>query len=85
MIHLFNRKEVALCLGLKHLEQVRSALDAKGIAHTVKCDNRTSPNVSAGTRGRSGSFGQQPMMEYSYKVYVHKKDAETAKAVIGRR
>ena len=39
---------------------------------------------SAGARGRRGSFGQNMDLNYEYIFYVHKKDYDTAKYIIGK-
>lgn len=84
MITIFNRKELFVTFSMHALSQVRDALDAEGIAHHIRTLNLTSPTAYNDMRAGLGSFGSDMDSSYEYKVYVHKRDHEKARAVIGR-
>ena len=85
MITIFNRKEVCLTYDLKKQSEVRDILHANGIDYTVKVLNRKSPSpIAAGSRDRTGTFGEDLSKEYEYKSSVHLDDYEKACALIGR-
>lgn len=83
MIWLFNRKELTVCLNQKQYNKVRDALDAAGIPCQVRVRDRTSPSpFAAGTRERSGSFGQDPAASLTWRIYVRRQDWEAARACL---
>lgn len=64
---------------------MRSALAAAGVDYRVKVINRMSPSpVAAGSRARTGSFGQKQDLMYEYVVYVRRKDWDKARHVVGK-
>lgn len=83
MITIFNRKEVCVTYDMKEQARVRDILARNGIDYSVKTVNRMSASaVSAGDRGRVGTYGQDASAMYEYKIYVHKTDYEKAKKLI---
>lgn len=85
MIHVFNRKELAITFDMKKQTAIRDKLSACGIDYTVKAVNRTSPSsipVRGGTRTYTGSLGTGVDKAYEYIIYVRKEDYEKARAVL---
>lgn len=83
MITLFNRKELIATFDMKKQGQVRALLQTNGIDYQVKVINRGSPSpFAAGTRARTGSFGQSMALSYEYKIYVKKADYERALSLL---
>ena len=79
MIHLFNRKELLVTFKLEEQARVRDILAANGLDYRVKTVNRASPSpFSAGTRGRSGTFGLRTDAMYEYILFVKKDDYDRA-------
>ena len=79
MITIFNRKEVCITHDMNRQAKVRDILQANGIDYAVKVLNRKSPSpIGAGSRARTGTFGENLSLEYEYKIYVHKDDYEEA-------
>jgi hypothetical protein len=65
------------------LDQTRDALKAGGIKYYVKTVNRRSPSpFSAGSRGHTGTAFEKMEYEYTYYLYVHKNDYNTAVEII---
>lgn len=84
MITVFNRKELIATFSMEEQARVRNLLHDHGIGYFVKTVNRSSSSpFAAGSRSRSGSFGNRLSDMYEYFVYVHKADYECAKALIG--
>lgn len=85
MITILNRKEVCLTYDVKRQSEVRDILHANGIDYTVKILNRKSPSpMAAGSRARTGSFGENPSLACEYKIFVHKDDYEKAMHCIAK-
>ena len=79
MITIFNRKELCITFDMKEQSRVRDILAANKIDYIIKTLNRMSPSpVAAGSRARTGTFGQDTSTMYEYKIYVHKNDYEEA-------
>ena len=79
MITILNRKEVCVTFDMNRQAEVRDILQVNGIDYMVKVLNRKSPSpIGAGSRARTGSFGENLSLEYEYKIYVHKDDYEEA-------
>ena len=71
MITVFNRSELTVCGTLEQSQKVSAALEQAGIEYHVASHSRTSPSVfSAGTRERSGTFGQSAADSWTYTIYV---------------
>ena len=85
MITFFNRKEVCITYDMKRQAEVRDILNFNGIDYIVKVTNRKSPSpIGAGSRARTGTFGENLSMELEYKIFVHKNDYEKALYLISR-
>lgn len=83
MITIFNRKELCIVFSMEEQSNIRQALSNNQINYHIKTINRMSPSpFSSGTRGRSGSFGQNINFNYEYIFYVNKKNYDTAKYII---
>lgn len=71
---------------MKEQAEVKAILSQNKIKYFVRIINRMSPSpFSKGTRARMGSFGQNMDLNYEYIIYVHKKDYEQAKYLIGKK
>lgn len=85
MITIFNRKELRIVFSMKEQMDIREALSNNNIDYYIRTINRMSPSIfSRGTRGRSGSFGQNIDLNYEYIFYVHKKDYDRARHIINK-
>ena len=83
MITLFNRKELAVTFDMNEQARVRALLAEKGIDYIVKTVNRLSASpFSAGSRVRTGTYGQNTDMMIEYVIYVKRADYEKAEYLI---
>lgn len=83
MITLFNRKELTVTFDMNEQARVRTLLAAEGINYSVKTVNRLSSSpFSAGSRARTGTYGQSTDAMTEYIIYVKKADYERATKVI---
>lgn len=79
MITLFNRKELTVTFDLNEQARLRKVLAEEGIDYTVKTVNRLSASpFSAGSRVRTGTYGQNTDAMTEYIFYVKKMDYERA-------
>ena len=87
MITIFNRKEVCITHDMNRQAEVRYILQGAGIDYRIKTVNRKT-QVSlfsmAGTRAYTGNLGGNQMMDYEYRIFVHKDDYEEAMHLIGK-
>lgn len=83
MITIFNRKELLITMDMNRQSEVRTVLSDNRINYTVKVTNLQSASVVGSSRGRVGGFGINQNYSYEYKIYVHKKDYDTALRLIG--
>ena len=77
MITFWNRREVFVGFDIGQLARVRDTLSAAGIRYIYRSVGH---NLSGVRRGRTGSFGENPMLSNMYYVYVHKDDLASAQA-----
>jgi len=83
MITIFNRKELISTYELKKQVEVRDLLDQFKIPYSITVINRKSPSIfEAGSRARTGTFGEKLSLEYQYIIFVRKTDYEKAHAVL---
>lgn len=82
MITIFNRKEVLVTLDNRLYTEAIEALYDNKIKCTSKITNLLGDNFSRSPYGR-GNAGINYDHSYEYKVYVHKKDYDLARFVIG--
>lgn len=86
MITIFNRREVCITYSMQEQSEIRTLLADSGIDYSVKVVNRKSPSpADAGSRARTGTFGEDLSKMYEYIFYVHKDDMEKAKHMIQAR
>lgn len=79
MLTIFNQKELVRTYNMKQQAELRDILAQNHIDYTVKVVNRKSPSpFDAGSRARTGTFGESLQMENEYIVYVYKNDYEKA-------
>ena len=79
MITIFNRKELTVTFDLNEQSRVRTLLAGEGIEYSVKTVNRMSASpISAGSRSRTGTYGQNTDLMTEYIIYVKKADYERA-------
>ena len=61
----------------------RAVLDAAGIPYKVRVvDRKNGQAMLAGSRARTGSFGENMAMAYEYTIYVAKEDLERAQLAL---
>lgn len=83
MITVLNRKELVTTYNMNEQVRVRDILNANGIDYNIKVVDRTSPSpMAAGTRTRTGTFGQNQTAMKEYVIYVKKADYEQAVSLI---
>lgn len=83
MLTVFNRKQLLVTYSMKMQSKVCSILSENGIDYLIKTVNRGAPSpFAAGTRSRTGSFGESAELTYEYIIYVRKSDYERACVVI---
>ena len=79
MITVFNKKELTVTYDISEQARVRTLLAGEGIDYSVKTVNRLSASsFSAGSRVRTGSYGQNTEAMIEYSIYVKKTDYERA-------
>lgn len=81
MIHIFNRKELAITWSMEEMVHVCGILDANGIEYSVKT-NRT----LASSPARDGRAGSTPGINQNsvilHSIYVRRDDLEYAANLI---
>ena len=85
MITLFHRKELTVTVDLSEQARLRKLLAEEGIDYSVKTVNRLSASpFSAGSRGRTGSYGQKTEGMIEYIIYVKRAEYDRALELIRR-
>lgn len=87
MITIFNREELFLTYDLNRFNQVRGALEGAGLDYIYRSKDLASPTMWEGlcggsSRGRTGTFGMNDGARVEYKLYVHRKDLDWARAIL---
>lgn len=83
MITIFNRKELIITFDMQRQAKIRDLMVQYSIPYSIKVINRKSPSpFDAGSRARTGTFGENLQLEYEYIIYVKKIDYEKANAII---
>ncbi|HIY09991.1 MAG TPA: hypothetical protein H9840_01665 [Candidatus Anaerofilum excrementigallinarum] len=83
MITIFNRRELLTTYDMAQQAQARAVLDAAGIPYKVRVvDRKNGQAMLAGSRARTGSFGENMAMAYEYTIYVAKEDLERAQLAL---
>ena len=84
MLTIFNRWEVQSFSSFNQCEEVAKALEHSGIQTHIRTRDRFSPSIfSAGSRERSGTMFQNRDFQYQYTLYVHRRDCDTARDLLG--
>lgn len=78
MIALWNRREIAVTQQMQTMEQIRSRLQAGG----VDCCVKTNSTLAAGRQ--HGAPNIRADSAYTYRIYVHRRDEERARALLRR-
>lgn len=83
VITIFNRRELLTTYDMAQQAQARAVLDAAGIPYKVRVmDRKNGQAMLAGSRARTGSFGENMAMAYEYTIYVAKEDLERAQLAL---
>ena len=83
VINIFNRRELLTTYDMAQQAQARAVLDAAGIPYKVRVvDRKNGQAMLAGSRARTGSFGENMAMAYEYTIYVAKEDLERAQLAL---
>ena len=83
MVTIFNRRELILTLSMERQAEVCAILSTNGIDYQVKTTNLKNQQTLDSRRAHAGSSGIFSDHSYEYKIYVHKRDYEKAKYLIG--
>lgn len=78
MLTMFNRRELLITFRMEEQARIRGLLASHGIEYQIRTENLS----ARASRGRAGSFGIDPDAAYEYKIYVHRKDYQRAKALL---
>ena len=79
MITIFNRRELAATYDVRLQARLREALAAANIDYRIRVIDRGGVALS---RARTGSFGQNPVLQLQHILYVHKADFPRAQAIL---
>ncbi len=83
MITILNRKELIVTFSMERQAEIREILASKNVEYYVKVVNRKSPSpMAGGSRGRTGTFGENLNLAYEYIIYVKKSDYDQAAYLI---
>ena len=77
-MNFLNRRGIFLTRRSDELSKVTSSLMEDSIEYTTRTNSITNPGRYHGIPGIRSEYA------YEYRVYVHKKDFERAKHVIGK-
>lgn len=80
MITVFNRRELTVTHNMRRQGEL---LAQNGIDYRLKTRGQDDSLTRANVRARTGSAGVNPDYQYLYTFYVHKKDYENARHIIG--
>ena len=83
MVTIFNRRELILTLSMERQAEVRAILSTNGIDYQVKTTSLQNQQTLDSRKAHAGSSGIFSDHSYEYKIYVHKRDYEKAKYLIG--
>ncbi len=83
MMTPFNRRELTVTHSMKRQGEIRTLLAANGIDYRLKTRGQDDSLTRADVRARTGSAGINSDYQYLYIFYVHKKDYESARHIIG--
>ncbi len=83
MMTPFNRRELTVTHSMQRQGEIRALLAANGIDYQLKTRGQDDSLTRVDVRARTGSAGVNPDYQYLYTFYVHKKDYENARHIIG--
>ena len=84
MFTIFNSESIWIGTDQARFNQIRNRLDEGKIPYKYKVRNHLGQWRNGGTaRAHYGSFGNDPAYSYEYEIFVHKKNVEQAKYLIG--
>lgn len=84
MLTIFNRREVQIFTSLSRCEQAAETLEHHNIEVSIRTRDRFSPSVfKMGARERSGTAFMNRDVQYQYTLYVHRRDYDTARELLG--
>lgn len=84
MILFWNKAEVFIGYSIRVFNEARDILQAAQIESTYKIVNHEGSRSSHTLRSRTGSGGIQSGSTNLYSIYVHKKQREEARKVLGK-
>ena len=83
MIHIFNRKELAVVFSLEQRDRIADSLSQAGIDYLVKTkDNLAGPALSFDGRRTTAAF-MDDCARWRYTFYVKKSDWDYAQHCMG--
>ena len=84
LLTVFNRREVHTFSSIEACEKAAKQLEHCGIKTHIRARDRFSPSVfSTGSRERAGTLFQNPGMQYQYTLYVHRREYDAARELLG--
>lgn len=84
LLTIFRYREVQIFTSINSCEKAATMLENQGIKVYIRTRDRFSPSIfSTGSRERSGSAFQKQDFQYQYILYVHRRDFETARELLG--
>lgn len=84
MITFWNRKEIYNGLSLKEFNKIKGLLISKDIKYRTKVVNRQNSKFFGPSRSYGGSFGERTELTYTYYIYIHKNDYDSAKYLLSQ-
>lgn len=85
MITVFNRCELISTFDTAVQAKVREILAQNNIDYKIKVIDRKSPSpFAAGSRARTGTFGEDLQYNCEYTIFVRKSDFDRAGALISK-
>lgn len=82
MLHFFNRSKLLVTPDLEHLSLVREALMEADIQCLYRTRNLRNPAFFSETRQPQADSSGIRGKKVEYKLYVHKKELDRAKALL---
>lgn len=84
MLTIFNRRELGVFPGASRCEEAAELLERHGIRTHIRAVDRFSPSVfSGGSRERGGTAFLNQKVQYTYYLYVRRRDYDAARDLLG--